>query len=180
MKDLLKSKKFWTLIAAVVAALSAFFAAGCATQAKVNRSGVHIDTVRVDYIIRSRNFTAQCNPDQISPLMLSGARSSCSATLLIAPCPLSMMDVLSLSSFRSRLSVDSRMLSTTCAISKLTIATPLESLISRPVRSNLKRTISCVCCSLLLSFPIGASRRGGRRKGGKPKIKNIPLGGSHL
>lgn len=55
--DLIASKKFWTLIAAIVAALAAFFTVGCAAQAKVHREGVHIDTVRVDYIIRSRSFT---------------------------------------------------------------------------------------------------------------------------
>lgn len=55
--DLITSKKFWTLIAAIVAALAAFFTVGCAVQAKVHRDGVHIDTVRVDYIVRSRSFT---------------------------------------------------------------------------------------------------------------------------
>lgn len=56
-KDVLHSKKFWTLIASVVAALAAYFSVSCSAQAKVARSGVHIDTVRVDYIIRSNNFT---------------------------------------------------------------------------------------------------------------------------
>lgn len=56
--SLLKSKKFWTLVAAIVAALTAFFTASCSYQAKVHREGVHIDTVRVDYIVRSRNITA--------------------------------------------------------------------------------------------------------------------------
>lgn len=55
--DLVTSKKFWTLIAAIVAALAAFFTVGCAVQAKVQREGVHVDTVRVDYIVRSRSFT---------------------------------------------------------------------------------------------------------------------------
>ena len=55
--DLVTSKRFWTLIAAIVAALAAFFTVGCAVQAKVHRDGVHIDTVRVDYIVRSRSFT---------------------------------------------------------------------------------------------------------------------------
>ena len=45
-----KSKAFWTLVASVVAALSAFFMSSCSAQAKVSRNGVHIDTVRVDYI----------------------------------------------------------------------------------------------------------------------------------
>ena len=57
LKQVLTSKKFWTLIAAIVAAFAAFFTVGCAAQAKVQREGIHVDTVRVDYIIRSRSFT---------------------------------------------------------------------------------------------------------------------------
>lgn len=52
-----KSKAFWTLVASIVAALSAFFMASCSALAKVQRNGVHTDTVRVDYIIRSNNFS---------------------------------------------------------------------------------------------------------------------------
>ena len=52
-----KSKAFWTLVSSIVAALAAFFLASCSGQAKVFRSGVHIDTVRVDYIIRSNNYS---------------------------------------------------------------------------------------------------------------------------
>ena len=43
------------LVAALVAVLSF---TSCAAQAKIQRDGVHIDTVRVDYIIRSRNISA--------------------------------------------------------------------------------------------------------------------------
>jgi len=52
-----KSKAFWTLISSIVAALAAFFLSSCSAQARMHRSGVHIDTVRVDYIIRSNNLT---------------------------------------------------------------------------------------------------------------------------
>ena len=52
-----KSKAFWTLVSSIVAAMAAFFLSSCSAQAKVARTGVHIDTVRVDYIIRSNNFT---------------------------------------------------------------------------------------------------------------------------
>lgn len=58
LKQLLTSKKFWTLIAALVAALTAFFTTSCSYQAKVHREGIHIDTVRVDYVVRSRNISA--------------------------------------------------------------------------------------------------------------------------
>nr|DAU60727.1 MAG TPA: lipoprotein [Microviridae sp.] len=52
-----KSKAFWTLVSSIIAALAAFFLASCSAQARMQRSGVHIDTVRVDYIIRSNNLT---------------------------------------------------------------------------------------------------------------------------
>lgn len=52
-----KSKAFWTLVSSIIAALAAFFLASCSAQARIRRSGVHIDTVRVDYIIRSNNLT---------------------------------------------------------------------------------------------------------------------------
>lgn len=52
-----KSKAFWTLVSSIVAALAAFFLSSCSAQARVQRSGVHIDTVRVDYLIRSNNLT---------------------------------------------------------------------------------------------------------------------------
>ena len=52
-----KSKAFWTLVSSIVAALAAFFLASCSAQARVQRNGIHIDTVRVDYIIRSNNLT---------------------------------------------------------------------------------------------------------------------------
>lgn len=52
-----KSKAFWTLVSSIVAALAAFFLSSCSAQAKVARTGIHIDTVRVDYIIRSNNFS---------------------------------------------------------------------------------------------------------------------------
>lgn len=56
IRKLLRSKSFWTLISAILAALSAFFLSSCSAQGKMSRSGVHIDTVRVDYIVRSNNF----------------------------------------------------------------------------------------------------------------------------
>lgn len=52
-----KSKAFWTLVSSIIAALAAFFLSSCAAQARVQRNGVHVDTVRVDYIIRSNNLT---------------------------------------------------------------------------------------------------------------------------
>lgn len=55
LKSILKSKRFWELLAAIVAALAAYFAVSCTATAKIQRSGVHCDTVKVDYQIRSRS-----------------------------------------------------------------------------------------------------------------------------
>lgn len=43
------------LIAAAAAAVVAVSLSSCAASAHVRRDGVHIDTVRVDYIIKSKN-----------------------------------------------------------------------------------------------------------------------------
>ncbi|WGL30930.1 hypothetical protein [Dipodfec virus UOA04_Rod_542] len=56
MKNLLKSKAFWTLLTSIIAALSAFFLSSCSSQVLVKRFGVHCDTVRVDYTARTNNF----------------------------------------------------------------------------------------------------------------------------
>lgn len=37
-KQLITSKKFWTLIAAIIAALTAFFVTGCATTHRVQQT----------------------------------------------------------------------------------------------------------------------------------------------
>lgn len=51
-----KSKAFWTLVSSIIAALAAFFLSSCSAQARMQRSGVHVDTVRFDYFIRSNNL----------------------------------------------------------------------------------------------------------------------------
>lgn len=56
--DLLKSKKFWTLISAIVAALAAFFLSSCSSAIRITRSGVHCDTVRTEYQARSKNYSS--------------------------------------------------------------------------------------------------------------------------
>ena len=37
-KQIITSKKFWTLVAAIVAALTAFFVSGCATSHRVQQT----------------------------------------------------------------------------------------------------------------------------------------------
>ena len=41
-KQLVTSKKFWTLIAAIVAALTAFFVSGCATAYRVQQTAASL------------------------------------------------------------------------------------------------------------------------------------------
>ena len=53
-KSIIKSKRFWELVAAIVAALAAYFLAGCTATVRVQRSGLHCDTVKVQYEVRSR------------------------------------------------------------------------------------------------------------------------------
>lgn len=194
MRNLLKSKAFWTLVSAIVAALSAFFLASCSAQAKVQRSGVHIDTVRVDYIIRSRNYTAQCLYN-LSPIefLLNSKSVSTALPLLFGDCsnaaslgdlkvnfcgsgfpiPLMMLN-LSLSSSRSAI-----------VASRIPIRRNSGCLLVNPIlfSGSRQRTISGwstppLFAAILLSIPLSRGRRGGRRKG-KP-VKNIPLGGRHL
>ena len=56
VSDFLSSKKFWTLVAALVAALAAYFTTSCSSAFSVRRSGVHVDTVEVHQKLRSNNY----------------------------------------------------------------------------------------------------------------------------
>lgn len=56
LKSLLTSKSFWTLVAAIVAALTAFFTSSCTGYQRIERYGVHIDTVYFDQYLRHKNY----------------------------------------------------------------------------------------------------------------------------
>lgn len=56
IKKLLTSKKFWTLVAGIVAALTAFFTTSCTGYNFVRKHGVHIDTVYLEQYIRNKNY----------------------------------------------------------------------------------------------------------------------------
>lgn len=45
LKQLLTSKKFWTLIAALVAAFAAFFTTSCATSTTLTVRGAQVDSL---------------------------------------------------------------------------------------------------------------------------------------
>ena len=43
IKQILTSKKFWTLVAAIVAALTAFFTTSCTGYNFIRKHGIHVD-----------------------------------------------------------------------------------------------------------------------------------------
>lgn len=184
---LLRSKKFWTLVAAIVAALTAFFTTACSASAKVQRHGVHIDTVRVDYVIRSRNIQTACeqNSKRILPIGRS-MRSSGTFTNIVSRSASGLTSSSGVSTFLALMSF------TTSSTASSTIVSPI--FIDGKIRSSTIQTPSssrsvrmsfgsaCLASSIFIAFPLrnSRSRRGGRRGKPKPKIKTIPLGGSHL
>lgn len=56
LKQILMSKKFWTLVAALVAAFAAFFTVSCTGYNFIKRHGMHIDTVYMEQYIRNKNY----------------------------------------------------------------------------------------------------------------------------
>lgn len=196
--SVLKSKKFWTLVTAIVAALAAYFTVSCAAQARVQREGVHIDTVRVDYIIKSRNIQtlSSCLKNQnfglklivptSMPMISSWISSRCA---MVGP----KSEAFCSSIFSTPFVLDSMKSLMLYPISKF------PSIITGNCFSENVRTIfssnslakpsgnSCSAISMIanlsflgLSLPRSSARRG---RGGKrrPKsTKSVPLGGSHL
>ena len=191
---LLKSKKFWTLVAALVAALAAFFTTSCAAQAKVSREGIHIDTVRVDYIIRSKSFQtiAQCRTKlstnfqvhsipKFFPSTPAFGNSIESVTTIfptMVVCnggsPLSILLRSSCSRFLSPFSI-TKLTSFTTPILFSSAMVPQYS--SKPTCRIFGE--KCLALFLPIAFVKRSRRRGGRK--GRPKgTKTVPLGGSHL
>ena len=184
--SLLKSKKFWALVAAIVAALTAFFTTSCSAQAKVLRHGIHIDTVRVDYIIKSRNITtAWKNPNESTPLFdrCSRAVSLMPLRMILSNSNSSLKILTGKASILSLSSVDNS--ASKLASHKsffLDNSKPMYFLKSNVSRSSTPFSEVMLTSSLLFSASfIRRSRRGGRRGGKRPKgTKSIPLGGQHL
>lgn len=194
MKELFKSKKFWTLVAAIVALLSAYFCTACAASAKVNRSGVHIDTVRVDYIIRSNNFVASCQSNPYPAIHLENSlwtgfipSTRCFTTFTGIAFLSRIPEMKSNSFFPIRFPIDYRLHSNFLGNNKLiTFTAPLwGSPVSRKifVCKSVSGTSGDISFLTALFLPVSVvARRGGRRGSSRPrpKIKTIPLGGSHL
>lgn len=184
---LLRSKKFWTLVAAVVAALTAFFTTACSATARVQRHGVHIDTIRTDYTIRSRNIQTACeqNSKQILPIgrsMRSSGTFTNTASLSASGLTSSLgaSTSLALTNFTTSSTVSTTIASPTSIDAKIRCLTTLIPFSSRSVKMSFGSV--CLASSIFIAFPLrnSRSRRGGRRGKPKPKIKTIPLGGSHL
>lgn len=191
---LLKSKKFWTLVTAIVAALSAFFLTSCVSSGSVFRRGVHHDTVEYQFKIRSRNSQtiAQCHtkpstnfqsrsiPKSFSFIPVFG--NSIESVPIISFLPVTSNGVSTLPILRR--SSCSRFLSPsniTKSISS-TMSTPFFSTMgpqysSKPICHIFGE--KCLIAFVPIAFLKRSRRRGGRK--GRPKgTKTIPLGGSHL
>lgn len=191
---LLKSKKFWTLVASIVAAFSAFFLTSCVSAGSILRRGVHHDTVEYQFKIRSRNFQtfAQCQekfstnfqvhstPKSFPSIPVFG-NSIESATTIFSTMVVCNGDfhppILRRSNYSRFLNPSSitKLISFTIPIPFFSAMAPQYS--SRPIC----RTFGGKCLALFLpiAFVKRSRRRGGRK--GRPKgTKTVPLGGSHL
>lgn len=192
--SLLKSKKFWTLVASLVAAFSAFFLTSCVSAGSIFRRGVHHDTVEYQFKIRSRNFQTfvQCQEKfstnfqvhsipKFFPSIPVFGNSTESATTIFPTMVVCSGDFL-LSTLRW--SNYSRFLSpfSTTKLTSFTIPTPFFlATVPRYSSRPTCRTFGGKCLALLLpiAFVKRSRRRGGRK--GRPKgTKTVPLGGSHL
>lgn len=191
LKNLLTSKKFWTLVAAIVAALAAFFTTSCTAQAHIQKHGVHCDTVKVDYQVRSRNIQTACIvPVQKSTMILyTGQFMKSFETSISSVNTMPRQATMSYSNSISRILLSYLKCSIPSPISEFRssiTATAIYSLLALPsVSKSASPTSGFGCSALMMSsvlfLPISRSRRGGRRKGRpRPKIKTIPLGGSHF
>ena len=188
LKNLLRSKKFWTMVASIVAALAAFFATSCTSMLELRREGLHHDTIEYRLMTRSKKlqtFLSLCSAPisllNISKPLLSeiGSRSSLNTVKNVA----SVMDGAFFGSlFRCR-----------NWSSDLSIVSPIE--VSRlasgriclivPFSSRSISSMPSLLSALLLPAVVFSEARGGRgRRRGKgrprPGIISIPLGGKHL
>lgn len=191
---LLKSKKFWTLVVSIVAALSAFFLASCVSSGSILRRGVHHDTVEYQFKIRSRNFQtfAQCQ-ERFStnfqvhsipkffpsiPAFGNSTKSVMTTFQTVAVCsgvfPLPTLRWSSYSRFLSLSSITKSTSFTT--LTPFSLAT-VPQYSSRPICRTFGE--KCLALFLPIAFVKRSRRRGGRK--GRPKgTKTVPLGGSHL
>lgn len=195
---LLKSKKFWTLVTAIVAALSAFFLTSCVSSGSVFRRGVHHDTVEYQFKIRSRNFQtiAQCQTKSSTNFQIhsiptfgqsipaSGTSTAIAITMNSPAIPFAGSSFL-----RRNLTLTFREFINPSSITRLISAPVLrKSCLMIPdvlsvasLSPVTSRTFGekCLIAFVPIAFLRRSRRRGGRK--GRPKgTKTVPLGGSHL
>lgn len=185
--NLLKSKKFWTLVAAIVAALTAFFTASCQYSGTLFRTGVHNDTVRYEYRVRSRNALLSCNQSISIPEFFRSTRLSTDFITFVTSRPAQTVSLHGRSKTPTpAIPLIFRSVCGLSTISNYPIFT--VSNLNCSASPVLKSSVRCknsgfICLASLL--PIGfvkRSRRGGRRGKGRPRpsTKTVSLGGSHL
>ena len=191
---LLKSKKFWTLVASIVAAFSAFFLTSCVSAGSILRRGVHHDTVEYQFKIRSRNFQtfAQCQTKSSTnfqshsipkfslstPAFGNSIESATTIFPIMAVCNGdSRLLTLRWSSYSRFLNPSSITKSTSfTTLTPFSLAT-VPQYSSRPICRIFGE--KCLALFLPIAFVKRSRRRGGRK--GRPKgTKTVPLGGSHL
>lgn len=185
--SLLKSKKFWTLVAAIVAALTAFFTVSCQYSGTLFRTGVHNDTVRYEYRVRSRNAIVSCNQLISIPEFFLSTKSSTDFITFVTSRPVETVSLHGHSTIPIPvIPLESRSVFGLSIISNYPIITASSPncLVAPALRSNvLCESFGSICLTSLI--PIGfvrRSRRGGRRGKVRPRpsTKTVPLGGSYL
>ena len=185
--SLLKSKKFWTLVAAIVAALTAFFTVSCQYSGTLFRTGVHNDTVRYEYRVRSHNAIVSCNQLISIPEFIRSTRSFTDFITFATSRPTQMVSLHGHS--KTLTPVIPLVFRSACGL--LTISnysTIIESNLSCSISPALQSSARCGKSGIIFLtslLPIGfvkRSRRGGRRGKGRPRpgTKTVSLGGSHL
>lgn len=182
LKQILTSKKFWTLVAAIVAAFTAFFTMSCTGYNFIRKHGVHVDTVYHENFIRSKKL-ASCLTEINSSVTGMPSRQSVLCTNFVMTSQKTGNGLLFASSFPTPLSC--RMLSTRCGRFLSPTFTVREQSCSAPMSMPLSKSTSLasgfLCSALMIPAEFVRSRRGGRKGRPRPKsTKTIPLGGSHL
>lgn len=182
LKQILTSKKFWTLVAAIVAALAAFFTTSCTGYNFIRKHGVHVDTVYHENFFRSKNFTS-CLTEINNSVTGMPLRQSVLCTNFVMTSQKTGNELLFASSSLTLLSC--QMLSIPCERSLSPISTVRQLSCSAPMSIPSSRSTNpasgFLCSALMIPAVSVRSRRGGRKGRPRPKsTKTISLGGSHL
>lgn len=182
LKQILTSKKFWTLVAAIVAALTAFFTTSCTGYNFIRKHGIHVDTVYHENFIRNKNFTS-CLTEINSSVIGMPSRQSVPCINFVMTSQKTGNELLFASSSLTLSSCQmlsircDRSLSPTSTVRQLSCS----ALMSIPSSKSISPAFGFLCSALMIPAVSVRSRRGGRKGRPRPKsTKTVPLGGSHL